>query len=188
MKSIQTTYPRVLAIAPGTRGFGYAVIEGQGILVDWGVKAVKGDKNTRCLAKVKEMMARYQPRVMVLENTSAKDSRRSQRIRTLTQRLTALASSRKVKPVLFSRKQIKDVFFPNDGGGAKHTLAENIANRFPEELGFRLPPKRRAWESEDSRMDMFDAVALALMIRLQKNRPADHIPDASNVLGENASV
>ena len=168
MKRVQTTYPRILAIAPGTRGFGYAVLEGQDILVDWGVKSVTGDKNTRCLAKVKEMITRYQPRVMVLENTSTKDSRRSMRIRTLTKKITALASSRNVKPVLFSRLQVKRVFFADGGEGTKHALAENIANRFPEELSFRLPPKRRAWESEDSRMDIFDAVALALALRLRK--------------------
>jgi hypothetical protein len=52
-----------------------------------------------------------------------------------------------------------------DGCGTKHALAEIIAERFPKELGFRLPPKRRAWMSEDSRMDIFDAVALALMVR-----------------------
>ena len=37
-----------------------------------------------------------------------------------------------------------------------------IAERFPGELGFRLPPKRRPWMSQDSRMDIFDAVALVL--------------------------
>jgi hypothetical protein len=46
--------------------------------------------------------------------------------------------------------------------GTKHVVAEVIAQRFPEELGFRLPPKRRAWMSEDSRIDIFDAAALAL--------------------------
>ena len=64
---------------------------------------------------------------------------------------------------LFSQKQIRRVFF-GDTGGTKYALAEIIVERFPEELGFRLPPKRRPWMSEDSRMDIFNAVALALMI------------------------
>ena len=45
-------------------------------------------------------------------------------------------------------------------------MAEILAKRLPEELGFRLPPKRRAWMSEDYRMDIFDAVALALMFSI----------------------
>jgi hypothetical protein len=65
---------------------------------------------------------------------------------------------------LFSRQQVRRVFFA-DGQGTKHALAEILAKRFPEELGFRLPPKRRPWMSEDYRMDLFDAVALALMLR-----------------------
>jgi hypothetical protein len=64
---------------------------------------------------------------------------------------------------LFSQKQVRRVFL-GDAGGTKHALAEVIAERFPEELGLHLPPKRRPWMNEDSRMGIFDAVALALMV------------------------
>jgi hypothetical protein len=64
---------------------------------------------------------------------------------------------------LFSQKQVRRVFF-GDAEGTRHLLAEIISERFPEELGFLLPPKRRDWMSEDARMDIFDAVALALMV------------------------
>jgi len=166
MKQVQTTSRRILAVAPGTRGFGYAVFEGQDTLVDWGVKSVTGDKNARCLAKVDEMIAHYKPTVIVLRD-AGKDSRRSPRIRALSKRLVALASRREVSVVLFSREQVMRTFFPN-GDGTKHALAEILATRFPAELGFRLPPKRKPWMSEDSRMSTFDAVALALALRLQK--------------------
>ena len=38
--------------------------------------------------------------------------------------------------------------------GTKHALTEIPANKFPDELGFRLPPKRRPWMSKDYRMDI----------------------------------
>ena len=41
---------RILSIAPSTRGFGYAVLEGKDTLVDWGVKTVQGNKNVNSLA------------------------------------------------------------------------------------------------------------------------------------------
>lgn len=170
MKRIQTTHTRILAISPGTRGFGYTVLEGQDTLVDWGVKSVTGDKNTRCLVKVEEMIIRYRPDVIVLEDASAKDSRRSTRIRALTKRIVALASSRNLKPALFSRSEVMRAFFTDSGEGTKHALAEKIAKRFPEELGFRLPPRRRPWMSEDSRMTIFDAAALAVALRLSRER------------------
>jgi Holliday junction resolvasome RuvABC endonuclease subunit len=156
-------HPRILAIAPTTRGFGYAVLEGHKELVDWGVKSVTGDKNAECLKKVAEMIDHYNPDVMALEDTSSKRSRRSPRIKALTKRLVTVAEDHNIRAAPFSQEQVRGVFC-GDAGGTKHALAEIIAERFPEELGFRLPPKRRAWMSEDSRMDIFNAVALALMI------------------------
>ena len=43
----------------------------------------------------------------------------------------------------------------------KYKIALAIAGRFPE-LAWRLPPIRKPWMSEDTRMGIFDAVALAL--------------------------
>jgi len=151
---------RVLAIAPSTRGFGFAVLEGQETLVDWGVKSVQGSKNAGCLKKVGEIITHYQPTVLVLQDVSSKGSRRSPRIRTLSRQLIRMASRRKVSVKLLSKEKVKEIFF-GEGPGTKYALAEIIAKRFPAELGFRLPPKRRPWMSEDSRMDIFDAVALA---------------------------
>jgi len=158
-------YVRILAIAPSTRGFGYAVLEGREMFVDWGVMTVKGDKNKQSLVKMEKLIAYYQPGVMVLQNTSTTGSRRSQRIKALSRQIIKVAAKRKVGVKLFSRDQVMKAFVA-DGQGTKHALAETIARRFPEELGSRLPPKRKPWMSEDSRMTIFDAVALALMPHL----------------------
>src|ERR1039458_6940816 len=91
------TYPRILAIAPSTKGFGYAVSEGHKMLVHWGVKSVKGDKNAGAIEKVEDMIARYNPQVMVLEDTASKESRRSLRIKKLTKRLVAVAEKRTIR-------------------------------------------------------------------------------------------
>ena len=57
---------RVLAIAPSSRGFGFAVMEGGDTLVDWGVRSVVGDKNADALKKAEAMFALYKPTVLVL--------------------------------------------------------------------------------------------------------------------------
>src|SRR2546422_6406966 len=98
--------------------------------------------------------------------------------------MTAMARSRKLRVTLFSRERVRQVFFA-DGKGTKDALAEILAKRFPEELGFRLPPKRRPWMSEDYRMGIFDAVALALTLRDDKPT-AKNIDDASNHSKTNA--
>lgn len=164
MNNIQPKHSRILSITPSIKGFGFAVLEGEERLVNWGVTSVRGDKNNQCLAKVKEMIVHYQPAVMVLQDCSAKDSRRSPRIRKLSKRIIALGGRCNVRVALFSRKQVMKIFLP-DGEGTKHTIAEIVAKRFPEELGFQLPPKRKLGHGENSRMDMFDAVALVLCFR-----------------------
>ena len=173
MKKSLPQYPRILAIAPSTRGFGFAVIEGLDTLVDWGVKSITGDKNAGSVAKVEDVIAHFQPDVIVLEDTSIKPFRRSARIRALTKRIIRLRESRKVRVALFSREQVRQAFFA-DGQGTKYALAEILAKQFPDELGFRLPPKRRPWMSEDARMDIFDAVALALVLRRRKAKRPPH--------------
>ena len=56
-----------------------------------------------------------------------------------------------------------------DVKGTKHEMAEFLAQKYPVELAAKLPPKRRAWENEDGRMDMFDAVGLAVAFLIGKN-------------------
>ena len=157
---------RALAIAPSTRGFGFAVLEGQDMLVDWGVKTVKnGNKNVQSLQKIKELIVHNQPGVLVLENASARNSLRSPRIRRLCWQISRLAATHKVSVTLFSRDQVMKTFFL-DGQGTKYALAEIVAKRFSDELSQTLPPKRKLGNSEDSRMSIFDAAALVLAFRL----------------------
>jgi hypothetical protein len=107
------------------------------------------------------LLAYCNPDVLVLENTASAGSRRCPRIQALTKKVVALAKGKKIKVKQFSRKQLYLGFFA-DGQGTKHELAKHLADHFPEELGLRLPPKRRAWMNEDGRMDIFDAVALVM--------------------------
>jgi hypothetical protein len=81
-------------------------------------------------------------------------------VQALIQQIVGMAEGEKIKVKRFSRKQLSAGFLSNDNG-TKHEVAVYLAARFPEELGFRLPPKRTVLMNEDCRMDMFDAVALA---------------------------
>ena len=162
MNTIHPKQFRILAIAPSYRGFGFAVLEGRDTLVDWGVKNVEGNKNAQSLKQVKELIAQYQPGVLVLQDTE--NSLRHSRIKALSRKIIALAKVGKVGAKLFSHEQLQRIYFA-DGQGTKHALAEIIAKRFPEELGSRLPPKRKVWVGEHYQMDIFDAVALALALR-----------------------
>jgi len=150
---------RILAIAPSSRGFGYAVLETNGTLADWGVKSVNGHKNIRSLTKAEDLMDHYRPSIVILEDHNAHDARRAPRIHSLHEAIVAVAQIRNVQVAFLTRAEVLRGLFP-DGQGTKYLLAKVLAERFPAELACRLPPKRRPWTGEDYRMGIFDAVAL----------------------------
>src|SRR5687768_9458671 len=111
MKNTIPKYPRILGIAPSTRGFGFAVVEGLNTLADWGVKSIDGDKDAGAVARVKAMIAHYEPDVLVLEDASAKPVRRAPRIRTLAKRLVSMSKKQDVSVILLKREQLRRIFF-----------------------------------------------------------------------------
>jgi RNase H-fold protein (predicted Holliday junction resolvase) len=158
---------RILAVALSTKGLGYAVMEGQDVFIAHGHKVVEGgDKNIKSFAWTERLIARYQPGVLVLQDVAAKGSRRAPRIKSLHRQILKLAGKHKLTVKLISGKQVRDILLGNPNG-TKQEMAELLATQFPDELALRLPPKRKPWKSEDARMDIFDAVALAVVFRMR---------------------
>jgi hypothetical protein len=157
---IQNKSIRILAIAPLSRGLGYAVMEGPGKLVACGNKAILRDKNAKALTWVNRFIKFYQPDVLVLPDVTAADTRRAARIKTLHRQIVAWAGKRQLKVRLVSVTQVRTQLL-GAAKGTKFAVARTLAEKFPTELETRLPPKRRPWMSEDPRMDIFDAVGLA---------------------------
>ena len=151
---------RILAIALSYGGFGFVVMEGQKAIIEFGRRVADGDKNAQSLAKMNKLLNFYRPGVLVLQDVKAKGSRRYPRIRTLNRQIKRMAEKHKIKAKLISGKQLRDLLLGNPRG-TKQEMAEVLATQFPDELASRLPPKRKPWRSEDARMDIFDAVALA---------------------------
>jgi Holliday junction resolvasome RuvABC endonuclease subunit len=151
---------RVLAIDPSTRGFGFAVLEGPNRLIDWGVKETKTDKRQRSQKLIADLIEQYQPSVIVVEDYAAKGSRRCGRVCDLINDISKLAMNRNVKVKSFSRLKVRQAF-AEAGAKNKYEIALAIAKRF-QELAPRIPRFRKPWMSEDYRMSIFDAVALAV--------------------------
>jgi len=151
---------RILAIAPLSRGFGYAVMEGSEKLLAAGNKAILRNKNAGALAWVAKFVRFYQPDVLVLPDVNAGDTRRAPRIKILHRNIITLAKKQELKVRLVSNTQVRTHLLDTTKG-TKFSVAQILAEKFSTELKLRLPPKRRPWMSEDPRMDIFDAVGLA---------------------------
>jgi hypothetical protein len=162
MKHLMIESHLILGISPSSRGFGFAVIEKGGALIDWGVKVVRnGDKNARSLAYVDYLITHWRPYLIAIEST--KGSRRGPRVQELSKQIITFALDKEVKVKQLSRQKINRELL-HDEKATKQRMAEYLAARFPEELSFRLPRRRRLWTSEDYPMDIFDAVGLAEMV------------------------
>lgn len=151
---------RVLAIDPTHRGFGFVVLEGTTELLDWGTRYVSHPKDDNSIQKVDQLIERYAPDVLVLEDPIGNGSKRCLRVQKLIERFHQLGRARDLSVFQYSRAQIR-LAFSSDNATTKEEIAAAAAVRLPE-LAPRLPPTRKVWMSEDHRMAIFDAVSLAL--------------------------
>jgi Holliday junction resolvasome RuvABC endonuclease subunit len=151
---------RVLAIDPSSGGFGFVVFEGPERLIDWGVKTARKETNARCVRLIADLLERYTPDAVVIEDLAGKRSRYGRRVKELLGTIARLAAQKEVECSRVSRVTVKELF-TSFGSTTKHQIAVTITTQLPELVPW-LPKRRKPWMSEDCRMGIFDATALAL--------------------------
>ena len=67
MSNTNTQNKVVMGIYPRTRGFGYVVFRGPWVAHRWGVKDIRGNKNSDNMLKIQELVSQYRPDVVVLD-------------------------------------------------------------------------------------------------------------------------
>ena len=135
------------------------MFEGADQLVDWGLRDIREDKEQRTIEKLGDLLRLYRPSVLVLEDTDDPMSRRGPRIAQTLERICEFAAEKKVRVRALAPSKVRACFVPS-GARTKHQIAGVICGGFPELAPYR-PPRRRLWMSEDDRMAIFDAAALA---------------------------
>jgi Holliday junction resolvasome RuvABC endonuclease subunit len=155
------TQTRIFALDPTHKGFGYAVFELPRRLVDWGLARITGDKHADAIASFEKLLDRFRPDALVLEDAEAPGSRRHPRVRRLIDALVTLAGERGIAVFTVARSAVLKCFSSDDKPATKYSIAQRLAKMFPE-LQSKLPPPRKLWESENERMSIFDALALAV--------------------------
>ena len=152
---------RILAIALSTGGFGFVVMEGKRTIIEFGRRVADGDKNAQSLAKMKKLLNFYRPDDWCFKTWRPKvhAASQDQNAKPANQKGDGEA---KDSGKTYFRKAIADLA-ARQSTGTKQEMAATLAAQFPDELASRLPPKRKLWTSEDARMDIFDAMALAVV-------------------------
>jgi len=150
-----------LAVDPTTKGFAFVVLE-DGLLVDWGVRHAGSPKNSGSIRKLRILLNQFRPDVLVLEDIRHPSSRRWRRIRYLIGWFGREARSHHIMLRKVTRREVQKQFSPYSGQLTKYRIAVALADRFPE-LRERLPRVRKMWMTEDERMSVFDALAMAVV-------------------------
>jgi hypothetical protein len=156
MTSLSHIKSRVLAIYPYRKGFGFAVFSGVD-LVDWGLARVYSTHEEEVLIRVQVLIERHQACALATEDGT--NSRRGDRSRRLVERMIGYGRLRGLQVMTVSRDVAREVF-GLDGRATNHDLSVRLASYFIE-LQQILPTKRRFYDSEDARTNVFRAVSIA---------------------------
>ncbi len=157
-------YSRVLALDIRARRLGFVVFEGPDRILDFGVRFFASSRDCSSHAalaarKVAGLVLYFRPDLILLRGNSRRSLRnRPARHRALEAIRTELHSLH--VPVIFIRESQVQHHFKKLGKLNRYQIAESLAARYPQ-LAWRLPPKRKPWQSEQAIFSVFDAVALA---------------------------
>lgn len=147
---------RLLAIDLSAKGFGFALVDAKLGLLDHGFTTMLAHEDGVFTSRLSTLIERGRPSTLVLENLQAAKGRETAIRR---QSLAIKLVEGRIGLCFVSRIVVRRVF----GEETKAAIARAVAVRFPE-LERRRPVTRKPWQSEDVRMNVFDAVALALTI------------------------
>lgn len=150
---------RILALDIRPRSFGFVVLEGPDRLLDWGARSFRKGVNAVQVPprkKLASMLAEFSPEIVLLNKRLLETLKMKHGMVGIAR---VEANKRKIPVRAITRPTVKRAFAMHNRN--KDQIARALADRFPE-LAVILPPNRRCWQSEDYRMSVFDAAALAV--------------------------
>jgi len=149
----QKSLARILALDLHPRRFGYVVMENPGKLLDWGVRRsyrkTKSHPEVLVGGRLRRLLKIWRPGAVVARI----GERRNKDVQSLFRHIKKEAGRTSFLPIVGSRDY--------HVGRGKYQRAVEMAMRFPE-IGWKLPPKRKPWESEHYSMSMFEALEAAV--------------------------
>jgi hypothetical protein len=151
---------RVFVIDFRSQRFGFVLLEERGTLLDWGVCGYRTSVPKALRRKIAHVADQFAPFLIV----SRRDVNGAPARRALTNLyldVLKCEAQRHACPLrLISASSVHEHFY-NQGRRNKHEVSQVVAGYFPE-LAWRLPRKRKPWQSEPAIQVLFDAAALAL--------------------------
>ncbi len=155
---------KILAIDPGTREMGVALLEG-GKLIHYGVKAIKRKRSPHeTLEEGRKVVLRlindFRPDVLVVEKTFFVNNRNSSLLNVFVDEIKAIGKRKGLRVISYAPNTVKKIIC-GDGRASKEDLAKVIVSKYPELKVYLI--QDRKWK-ERYHQNMFDAVALGVVV------------------------
>jgi hypothetical protein len=148
---------RILALDIRAKRFSYAVFETPGTVLDWGTRAyTHGTFENR----LEILCTAYAPSLILVRNVAELMPRR--RLGRAVSVALERFSKRLQVPVRVIEDSTRRQFFAENMRINKYEIALRVATTFPE-LSWRLPPRRKTWQTEPIRQSVFDAASLGVI-------------------------
>jgi len=157
----------IIAIDVRAASFGFAVFEGHGRLLDWGVKSFRRGVNAVKIPasrKMATLLEEFSPRTLVVRNYNRRDAKKRT---AMLAAILAVGKKHRIPAHLISKGVLTKAFALNEQN--KYAVASAVAQQLPE-LAPKLPRKRKIWEGEDYRISIFDAAAAGIAYLKKQNQ------------------
>ena len=152
---------RVLSIYPTPRGYSFVLFDSPRSPQDWGNRSIKKDVGSaKCIESIQEMLLRFRPDVLVLEDVKERETKRTLRLKRIIKAIQPTAAELSIEVAVVSRKNVRSAF-AFFGAVSKQEIAHVIAEKM-EAFATRMPRARKAWQAQDPRMTLFDAASRGL--------------------------
>lgn len=153
---------RLLAVDPGTREIGIALMEDKD-LIYYGVKSFQKRKPLSALLEqvnhvFKQLIEEYSPAVLVIEKTFFYSNKNVSNLIAVAEEIKALAKKYRLQIAEYAPKTVRKNVCKS-GKATKVETANILCSRFPELHIYRQ--QNRKWK-EKYWLNMFDAVALGV--------------------------
>jgi hypothetical protein len=158
--SFNLDYPqaRFLAVDIRPRSIGFVAVENASV-IDSGTRICDQDQFDDCLGhRFDRLLQLYAPKAVILRDTRciSGDFKKRKIVTAIRQ-----GAKRRTIDLVSVRLATVHEYFRRHDARTKYQIAVVVASLLPE-LAWKLPRKRKPWESEHYRMSIFDAAALLI--------------------------
>ncbi len=166
--------PRILAIDPGTRYMGVAVLQGRD-LIHYGVKDLRDQRPADELIRATRavlhgLIRQHRPNVLAYEKTFYVQSKNSALLQVQEAEIKQTGRIAGLRVVGYSPARVRKLLV-EDGQATKEAVADLLAGRFPELRPYHSDRRRRYW------LNMFDALAVAAVATEEMDRRSGRSAD-----------